>query len=178
MPDLRTTRKNIKSALAVLLGLDVVAAAVLFSPLVGSTESRRVEMNQLWVELQAKTTQLKPLGNLDQKVLAANQQIADFYKRRLPSQDSQISTQLGNLAAESGVSLDAVKYKPVEAEIEQLELVELDADLSGSYVQVARFINALERSDMLFIIDGIELVGEQKGIRLQMKLETYLKAGS
>ncbi len=40
MPDLRQTRKNIKTALGVLLGVDVLAAAVLFSPLVGSTDSR------------------------------------------------------------------------------------------------------------------------------------------
>ena len=38
MPDLRQTRKNIKTALGVLLGVDVLAAAVLFSPLVGSTD--------------------------------------------------------------------------------------------------------------------------------------------
>jgi hypothetical protein len=30
---------------------------------------------------------------------------------------------------------------------------------------------------MLFIISSIELAGEQNGIKLQMKLETYLKAG-
>jgi hypothetical protein len=53
------------------------------------------------------------------------------------------------------------------------------ADLSGSYVALARFINALERDDMLFIISGIELAGEQTGpIKLQMKLETYLRTGT
>ena len=40
MPDLRQTRKNIQIALAVLVAVDVVAAVVLLSPLVGSTESR------------------------------------------------------------------------------------------------------------------------------------------
>ena len=68
MPDLRQTRKNIKTALAVLLGVDVVAVVVLFSPLVGSTDSRRQELNQLWAELQTKTRQVEPLKNLDQKV--------------------------------------------------------------------------------------------------------------
>ena len=88
MPDLRQTRKNIKTALAILLGVDVVAAAVLFSPLVGSTESRRQELNQLWTELQTKTRLVEPLTNLDKKVVTANGQIADFYKKRFPSQQS------------------------------------------------------------------------------------------
>ena len=41
MPDLRDTRRKLKIAIGAMLGLDVIAAAVLFSPLVGSTESRR-----------------------------------------------------------------------------------------------------------------------------------------
>jgi type IV pilus assembly protein PilO len=55
----------------------------------------------------------------------------------------------------------------------------MDAQLSGNYASLAKFINALERDDMFFIISSISLGGEQKGpIKLQMKLETYLKAGA
>ena len=52
-------------------------------------------------------------------------------------------------------------------------------DYRGNYVSLAKFINALERDEMFFIIDSIALAGEQKGpIKLQMKFETYLKAGA
>ncbi|MGA8272985.1 MAG: hypothetical protein WB919_15590, partial [Candidatus Sulfotelmatobacter sp.] len=64
MPDLRQTRKNIKIALAVLVGVDVITVIVLLSPLVGSTQSRRAELNRLWSELQIKTRQVEPLTNL------------------------------------------------------------------------------------------------------------------
>jgi Tfp pilus assembly protein PilO len=178
MPDLRQTRKNIKIALGVLLGVDVVALALLFSPLVGSADSRRTEMNQLWSELQLKTRQVEPLKNLDKKVVVANRQIADFYKTRFPAQDSQIATQLGKLAAANGVTIEQAKYTVKDSGTGQLHPVEIDADLSGNYVSLARFINALERDDMLFIINSITLGGEQNGIKLQMKLETYLKAGA
>src|SRR5580698_9321753 len=106
MPDLRQTRKNIQTALAVLVGVDIVAIAILFSPLVGSSESRRQQITQLWAELQTKTTQVQPLNNLDKKVVTANQQIADFYKKRFPSQNSQIATNLGTLAAANGVTIE------------------------------------------------------------------------
>jgi type IV pilus assembly protein PilO len=179
MPDLRQTRKNIKTALAVLLGVDVVTMVVLFSPLVGSTDSRRQELNQLGIELRTKTSQVEPLTNLDQKVVTANRQIADFYKKRFPAQDSQIATQFGKLAAANGVTIEQAKYKVLEDEIDRLHPVEMEADLSGNYKSLATFINALERDDMFFIISSITLGGEQKGpIKLQMKLETYLKAGA
>jgi type IV pilus assembly protein PilO len=179
MPDLRQTRKNIKTALAVLLGVDVVAVAVLFSPLVGSTDSRREELNQLRSELLTKTRQVEPLKNLDKKVVTANQQIADFYKKRFPAQESQIPTQFGKLAAANGVTIEQAKYKVDEEEAGGLRPVELEAGLSGNYVSLAKFINALERDDMFFIISSVTLDGEQNGpIKLQMKFETYLKAGA
>jgi type IV pilus assembly protein PilO len=181
MPDLRQTRKNIKTSLAVLVGVDVVALVVLFSPLVGSTESRRQELNQLWSELQTKTRQVEPLTNLPDKVRTANRQITDFYAKRFPAQDSQIAAEFGKLAAASGVTIEEAKY-PVNVKDEaigHLYPVALQADLSGSYVSLAKFINALERDDMFFLISSITLAGEQNGpIKLQMKLETYLKAGA
>jgi type IV pilus assembly protein PilO len=179
MPDLRQTRKSIKAALAVLLGVDIVTVVVLFSPLVGSTESRRQELNQLGRELLTKTRQVEPLTNLDQKVITANRQIVDFYKKRFPAQQSQILTEFGKLAAANGVTIEQAKYKVLDEETDRLHPVEMEADLTGNYKSLATFINALERDDMFFIISGITLGGEQQGpIKLQMKLETYLKAGA
>jgi Tfp pilus assembly protein PilO len=178
MPDLRKARKQIKIALGVLLAVDLATVVVLFSPVVGSTESRRMEMNQLWTALQTKTRQVEPLSDLDKKVVAANKQIAEFYKMRFPSQDSQIATSLGKIAAENGVTIEQAKYTERDEEVVHLQPVGVDAELSGSYVQLAKFINALERDDTLFLISSIELGGERTGpIRLHMKLETYLKVG-
>jgi len=179
MPDLRQARKKIKIALAVLTAVDVAAVVVLISPLVGSTASRKQQLNQLWVELQAKTRQVEPLKNLPDKVHTASLQIGDFYKKRFPAQDSEILTQFGKLAVANGVTIEEAKYKSDDIELGKLQPVEVEANLTGTYVSLARFINALERDDMLFVINNITLAGEQKGpIKLQMKVETYLKAGS
>jgi len=179
MPDLRQTRKNIKTALAVLVGVDVVALVILFSPLVGSTDSRRQELTELRSELEIKTRQVEPLTDLPKKVTNANRQIAEFYKNRFPAQDSQIPTQFGKLAAANGVTIEQAKYKVDVDEAGGLHPVEIEANLSGNYVSLAKFINALERDEMFFIISSITLAGEQQGpIKLQMKLDTYLKAGT
>jgi type IV pilus assembly protein PilO len=178
MPDLRQTRKDIKTSLAIMLAVDVIAVAVLISPLVGSTTSRRQTLNQLWSELQMKTRQVEPLGNLREKVKTANGQIADFYKQRFAGQQSQIVTQFDKLAAANSVTVEQTKYKVLDEEAGRLHPVEIEAELSGNYVSLAKFINALERDDMFFIISSIQLGGEQKGpIKLQMKLQSYLKVG-
>jgi type IV pilus assembly protein PilO len=178
MPDLRRTRKNLKTAIAIMAGVDLLAAIVYFSPLVGSAEARRQELNMLQTELITKTRQVAPLKDLPQKVVLAGHQISDFYKTRFPAQQSQIPTELGKLCTANGVVLDHEKYKVHDAEAGGLQPVEIEAEIAGSYTSLARFINALERDEMFFIINGVTLGGQQQGpVKLSMKLETYLKAG-
>jgi type IV pilus assembly protein PilO len=179
MPDLRQTRKGLKTALAIMAGVDLLAALLYFSPLVGSAETRRMEMNLLQAELTTKTRQVAPLKDLPQKVVLASHQITDFYTRRFPTQDSQILTELGKLTSTNGVTIEQVRYTPEEAEEDGLQRVEIEADLGGSYTSLARFINALERDQMFFIINSVTLGGLPQGrVRLNMRLETYLKAGT
>lgn len=179
MPDLRQTRRNIKTAIGVMLGVDVLAAAVLFSPLVGSAESRREQLSQLWSELKQKTAQVEPLKDMDKRISLAHQQIGTFYQKRFPGEESQIATELGKLAAGDGVTIDRAKYKTGDIGPGRLQPVEMEMDLAGNYVSLAKFINSLERDEMLFIINSIALGSEQAGgVKLQLKLDAYLKAGN
>jgi hypothetical protein len=87
--------------------------------------------------------------------------------------------EFGKLANENGVAMEQAKYKLAEKPEGDLQPVELEADLAGNYTALAHFINALERDDMLFIIDSITLGGEQQGpIKLNLKLEAFLRMGS
>jgi type IV pilus assembly protein PilO len=179
MPDLRQTRRKLKIALVVMAAVDVLAAGIYFSPLVGSADSRRQELNRLQTELNDKTRQVAPLRNLPQKVTLASHQITDFYKQRFPSQDSQIPAEFGKLAAANGVAIEQERYKVKEESAARLQPVEMEADLAGNYTALAKFINALERDDMFFIINSVTLGGEPQGqVKLNVRLETYLRAGS
>jgi type IV pilus assembly protein PilO len=179
MPELTDTRQKLKIAIAALALVDVVAVVVLLSPLVGSATSRRQQLDQLWQELRQKTQQVEPLRGMDKKVVVARGQIEGFYKDRLPDRDSIISADLGRLAAQSGVQIGQIKYKAKDPESVGLRPVQIEADFSGDYLQLVRFINALERDQLFFLIDSVQLVGEQQGsVKLQLKLETYLKTGA
>ncbi len=179
MPDLRQTRHKLKIALATMALIDVAALVVYFSPLVGSQLARRAELGQLWLELQQKTREIAPLRGLDKKIPLAHQQIDEFYKQRLPQESSAIAENLGKLAAENGVRIGSFKYAMKDPETVGLRRMEIDADLGGDYLQLVRFINALERDRMFFLVDSVQLGGEQAGVvKLQMKAETYLRTGA
>src|SRR5207249_9807058 len=98
---------------------------------------------------------------MDKKILVARQQIDDFYKTRFPSQNSAISDGLGKLAAESGVKIGQIKYKEKDPALVGLHPMEIDADFSGDYLHLVRFIISFERSPLLFIFITMELVVQQ-----------------
>jgi type IV pilus assembly protein PilO len=177
MPDVRDARKKVKIAIAALLAVDIILGLVLLSPLVGSERSRREQLDQLWRELQQKTRAAEPLRDFDKKIATARRQIDDFYKNRLPAQDSAIYEELGKVAGQNGVHIGQIRSKAKDTESVGLRPVEIEADFSGGYLQLIRFINALERDSIFFIVDSVQLGGEQGGtVRLQLKLETYQKA--
>ena len=179
MPDLRNARRQLKVAFVVLAVVDVAAAAVLLSPLAGSQRARRQQLDTLWKELQQKTRLVEPLRGMDKKIVLAQQQIDTFYKDRLPTRDSAIVEALYRVATQSGVKIDGLKQTPKDPESVGLTPIEVDADLTGNYLQLVRCINLLERDQLFFIVNSVELGGQQGGIvKLQIKLQTYLKTGA
>lgn len=176
MPDLRNTRKKLKIAIAAMVVADVIAAGVLFSPLVGSADSRRAQMRQLSAELQKKTHDVEPLRGMPQKIVLAKDQIGDFYKGRFASKDSELLTELGKLASENGVRIQQARYKEEEPETPGIVPVTLEVSFSGDYLQLVRFINTVERSKMFFTVDSVDLAGEGAGaVHLQIALHSYLR---
>ncbi len=94
---------------------------------------------------------------MDGKLKQASTDIAEFDKERFPAEYSTVSEQLGKLAAASGVQIAAVKYDDKDAPVEGLRKLKIEVALSGSYLQEVKFINALERDKLFFVIDGVTL---------------------
>jgi Tfp pilus assembly protein PilO len=168
-------RRLLIVAMAVLLVVDVGLIVLLFSPLIGSSRARREELVSLRSELAVKQVQTIPALDMDKKLAEARQQIGDFYTRDFPGRYSEISIALARAAADSHVEVANVKYetKPTSSRLAQ---VNLSLDLAGNYENEVRFINALERSKLLLVIESVNQAESQSGgIRLSLKLQTYLR---
>jgi Tfp pilus assembly protein PilO len=179
VPDLTQTRHKLKFAIISMLAVDAVAAVLFLSPLVGSSASRKQELQRLTLEQRQKTKQVEPLRGLDKKVVLAKNEIDQFYRERIPTRESVISDDMGKLAAENGVKLGQVKYETKEAEEVGLTPVLMEASCQGDYLHVVRFVNALERSKTFFLVNTVVLGDAQGGtVKLQMKVESYLRNGA
>jgi Tfp pilus assembly protein PilO len=179
MPELQHSRRKLKIAIAAMVAADLIAAGVLFSPLVGSAESRRITMIELSAELQKKTREVEPLRNIDKKIVIARDQIGQFYKDRFTPNDSDLATELGKLASQNGVRILQAKYKQEDPTGAGIVPMEIEGNFSGDYLQLIRFINALERSKQFFTVDSVSLAGESAGpVKLEVKMHSYLRSGA
>jgi Type II secretion system (T2SS), protein M subtype b len=179
MADLQATRRKIKIVLGVMLALDLGAAVVLFSPLVGSAESRRFQKNSLAADLTRKNREVQPLRGMDKKVDLAKKQIPEFYAERFAARGSDIDEELGKIAVQNGVKIQQMKYKQEDPETAGIVPVEIQGSFSGDYLQLVRFINSLERSKLFITVDGVDLASEGAGpVKLNVTMHSYLRSGA
>jgi len=127
------------------------------------------------LQLRALEMQTAPLHGLDQRVAKTREQIDLFYKKRIPSDYSVISSRIGQLAVTSGVRLSRVEYAQEKPGVELTE-ISMDAGISGDYSAIMRFINSLERDQIFFIIRAMSLTGQQGGlVNLRLRVSTWLR---
>jgi hypothetical protein len=123
--------------------------------------------------------QAQPLRGLDTKLAASTDAADAFYAGRLPYAYSQVLAELGKLTQKTTVRLANVQYaqQPVLPGPYALTELHMDASVSGDYRPIVEFINALERDKLFFVINGINLSGQQTGmVNLRIRLTTYLRA--
>jgi type IV pilus assembly protein PilO len=177
MASIHEIRKTMMPVVIALVILDIICIGYLLSPYGRSRHARVRELYELRAQLTAKRQDVLPTRGMDGKLKQATTDIGGFYDQRFPAQYSAVAAEVGRLAAENGVHFASVKYDDKDAPVAGLHKLNMEIALSGDYLQEVKFINALERDKMFFLIDGIAL-GEQQGqVRLQLKLETYLRNG-
>lgn len=178
MASIRENRKRLMPVVIGLVVLDLAGVGYLLSPAGRSRQARQREYQSQREQLMAKRQEVLPTRGMEQKLKQADQDIAGFYDTRLPAKYSSVAEELGKLAGDTGVHLSGVKYDEKDAPIEGLRKLTMELTISGDYLQEVKFINALERNKMFFLVDGIALGEQQGNVRLQLKLETYLRPGA
>lgn len=127
------------------------------------------------MDLKALTLATNALHGLDKQVARSGAQIATFYADRIPSTYSSIATRIGELQVASGVQLSRVQYAQGSPGTDLTEIT-MDAGISGTYPQIMRFVNGLERDKTFFVIRAMALTGQQGGlVNLRLRFSTWMR---
>ena len=127
------------------------------------------------VELKALDLQTAPLRGLDKRVGESRSQIQAFYSERIPPNYSSIAGRIGDLQVKSGVRLSRVQYSqgPTGSDFTEISM---DAGISGTYPEIMRFVNSLERDRTFFVIRTMALTGQQGGmVNVRLRVSTWLR---
>ncbi len=174
------TELNLHFAGVAVLGVLVLYLGVhLFLVWQGLGAVDATALDQQRVALKSAELAAKPLRGLDTKLVDSTGAADKFYAQRLPYATSQVLAELGALTKREGVRLTRSQYAYTGVLSGDAALTEMriDAGISGDYRPIVQFINAAERDKMFFVINGINLSGQQTGqVNLRVRLTTYLRA--
>lgn len=178
MTNLRELRRKLVLVLIALLLLDAAAFAFLLSPWGRSVREFQDERNRLELARKLKQAEVKPARGMDMKLAGARTELEKFFAERMAGQASAVPDRLGKLAAKHRVQMSQVKYKTDESAVRGVRRVKAEGSLAGEYLNVVRFLNAVERDAMFFTIERIALDDQEGGgtVRLELKMETYVRS--
>ena len=174
----RDTRRMLLGILVILIVADLVCFGILLSPLANSRAQREADLAEAQAALLDKEREVGPSRGMDKKISAATGDIAGFYQQRLPAQYSHIDEALVKAGQEAGVQLQNITFHADRRPKQDLQRVDITLTISGPYVNDVKFINAIERDKVFFVIDSVSLAGATNGVQLQVKAETYFKTGA
>ncbi len=95
---------------------------------------------------------------------------------------SAVSAELGALAAKSGLRLDSRSFSPKAVKGRDLTELAINAQVTGDYHGVVRFLNGLQRSANFYAVEGLSahssarLQGPRGILQVTVHIKTYFRA--
>lgn len=104
------------------------------------------------------------------------------FRARLPTQTDlpKMVAYVSETAEAHRLPIPSVTYDHEETDLPGLTALTISFDVTGDYLDTRHFIDALERSDLFFIIEQLTLTAsnreaESDRVRLQIRLAAYLR---
>jgi Tfp pilus assembly protein PilO len=107
--------------------------------------------------------------------------IADFYTNRVGTQAERMTTiqkEVRAIAEEFRIDPEAIDYNVEPAQGSDLLRFQISIPLVGGYANLRQFINRVEGSPHLLLVDEIQLTGAKEGgamLSLTIRISTYFR---
>jgi|SRR5882762_1250559 len=182
--DLRAQLKNprfvARLALGVMLLANLVAATFVFHPWGGSPEDLARELENRQRQLTQQLQRLERTKSLVGKVQQARVEGDTFLEQSTMSRRSAFSTLIGEInkmAVDAGMKPkeSSLGLEPVEGS-DTLQQLTISANFEGSYANLTKFVNLLDRSPRFLIIETLQASPQPSGILgVNVKLDTFIR---
>ncbi|MCC7156027.1 MAG: hypothetical protein IT161_15735 [Bryobacterales bacterium] len=178
---LREPRVLVRLVLGVLLVANLVAAYFVFRPLGGSVEELDREATALQGQIAARRASLTRIQSLAGKVARAKSEGDQFQHEHFLDRRTAYSTlvmEMEAAAKAAGVKArdHAYNYEPIEGS-DTIGLLTVNGNYEGTYADLIQFVNQMDRSKRLIIMETLQAQPQQGSTTLliALKMITFVK---
>lgn len=180
--DLRENLWRVGAVLGGLLALNLAFYLFFNLPRLRALESLEDRRNTAARELRTTMTRVETIQRLVAQYDDQTRRLDDFYENLLGTQMDRMTTiqkEIRSIATEFHIDPEAIDYNPEEIQGANLTLFQITIPLIGGYPNLRQFINRIESSRHLLIVDSVELTGAREGgamLSLTIKISTVFHA--
>jgi Tfp pilus assembly protein PilO len=174
-------RVAVRAVLGVLLAANLAAAVIAFKPFGGGADDLRRDRQQLQQQLAQLQAQVKQGRNLAAKVQVARTEgdkFLDAYVTDRRVVTSTLDSELFRMAKEAGVGMlpTTLNMEPIEGS-DTLSMVTINTNCTGTYANLVKFVNQVDKSNRFLIIESMTAVQQQGGgnLSVTLKIHTFIK---
>jgi len=178
---IKEPRVLLRAVVGTLLAANLVAAVMAFKPFGGSAADLRREQQALRVQLGRLQARAATSKRLVEKVETARREGDQFlakYVMDRRTMSSTIQDELNRTAKEAGIkALPAtLDLEPIEGS-DTLEMMSISAGYEGTYAELTKFVNLLDKSPRFLIIENMQTAPQQGGqaLNVTLKLDTFVR---
>ncbi len=173
-------RALLRLAVGLLLVANVVAAYFVVRPIGGSPQELRQQAADLRNEIRQKQGTLNRTRTLAGKIETGrgegDQFVGQYFLPRRKAY-SMILADLNDLAGQAKVTPkeSAMAIEPVDGS-DTLVMMQVSANFEATYQDLIHFVNLLDKSDRMLVVESLNATPQQGGAKLNvmLKLDTFV----
>jgi hypothetical protein len=173
-------RSVIRLVLGLLAAANLVAGYFVLRPLGGSSDELRQQVVEMRIQIRQQQATLERTRLMTGKIEIGRGEGDKFMSKYfLPRRSaySIVMAELNDLASQAKVTAkeSANAIDPVDGS-DTLDMMQITANYEATYGDLVRFINMIDRSDRLLVMESLNATPQQGGgkLNVMMKLDTFV----
>ena len=171
----------IRLAVAILVVANLVAGYFVLRPIGGSPEDLRNQVAELRVQLRQRQGAIARTRLFATKIESGKSEgdefMDDYFLPRRVAYSTVLS-ELNQAATDSHLKPKEAAFasEPIEGS-DSLTMMQISANYEGAYADLIHFINLIDKSDSLLIIEGLNATPQQGSgtLNVTLKLDTFVR---
>ncbi len=181
--NLKDPRIAMRAIIGVLLIANLAAAIAAFRPFGGSADDLRREQQALSARLtqaQNRLVRSKMLVEKVQKTRSEEDTFLTKYFTNTGTTGAMILSELNQSAREAGIKMGQAtfNYEAVEGS-DTLQELTTQVGFEGSYANLCKFVNLLDKSPRFMIIENLQAAAPQQqngqALNVTLKIDTFVR---